>query len=91
MKIVEEPHVRQCLATTPTGYETLGYTSGTSVLESSALLTCQPDGNYSAGIVEQISQLSCVFNGCYPPSCNSCDVNRIRPTTMPPDTEFTFE
>uniref|UniRef100_A0A1I7TUP9 Sushi domain-containing protein n=1 Tax=Caenorhabditis tropicalis TaxID=1561998 RepID=A0A1I7TUP9_9PELO len=77
-------------ATTPTGDSTISSSTGTSVLSSSATLTCQIGGTYSSGTAMQISQLSCVFTGCYPPSCSSCDGNRIAPTSLPPGTEFTF-
>uniref|UniRef100_A0A1I7TUQ7 DUF281 domain-containing protein n=1 Tax=Caenorhabditis tropicalis TaxID=1561998 RepID=A0A1I7TUQ7_9PELO len=77
-------------ATTPTGDSTISNTTGTSVLSSSATLTYEIGGTYSFGTAMQISQLTCVFTGCYPPSCSSCDVNRIAPTTLPAGTEFTF-
>ncbi|UMM33722.1 hypothetical protein L5515_007091 [Caenorhabditis briggsae] len=47
-------------------------------------LTCQADGTYSSGPLNNINQLDCLYETCAVPNlCAECDINAIAPANLP--------
>ncbi|CAL2046726.1 unnamed protein product [Caenorhabditis brenneri] len=76
-------------APTANGNQLFGYQAGSGLTQAKMAVECQTDGNWKSGDITILSNVQCEFIGCAPPpSCNSCDINTITPSSLPVGTEF---